>query len=187
MAIALSVLVGLVLANVGRVVHAAAVAPINAMDASHVVVLGKHLSGGLVDADFQARLDRGANLMAADARRFLLISGGGSGTSEAAAGLASLQADIDRVLDPARIVLEEASASTRENISNIQRLLPPDTRPIVVSSRYHMARISRLADQANFPVHLVAAEQRLSLGLGTTGQIFKESIYLTALDIREWI
>lgn len=185
LSICIGLLAGLWLANMGRVVRAAVSTPAHIEHATHVVVLGKRLSAAGVDRDFRARLDRAAALMAADPNRVLLISGGGHGTSEAAAGLLALQQGIDTALDPAMVVLEQASLSTWQNLDNIRQMLPENARPAIVSSRYHMARIARLASQAAMPVDLVSAEPVVSFSMANAGHMLKEALYLTALDLAE--
>lgn len=115
-----------------------------AEDVEAVLVLGAMLQRGRITADFRARLER--------AMRFpedstLIILGGvtdRSKVSEAAAGRDWL---VRQGTSETRIVLEDESRNTLENLVYAREILGVRgvERPIIVTSRYHAARSSILA------------------------------------------
>ena len=50
--------------------------------------------------------------------------------------------------DPARLILEDASSTTIENIANAKKLLPEDAAVAVITNDYHLARARRLLAHA---------------------------------------
>jgi len=109
-----------------------------------ILVLGARLNRGEITREFQARLDGAARQPTACP---VILLGGMAmvgGLTEAAAGRSWL---IARGFDQTRIIMEEASRNTLENLSHARSLMKHHDflRPLVVTSRYHMARSSILA------------------------------------------
>ena len=50
--------------------------------------------------------------------------------------------------DPARLILEDASSTTIENIANAKKLLPEGAAVAVITNDYHLARARRLLAHA---------------------------------------
>lgn len=149
----------------------AAIAPSHSSQMGWVVVLGAGLDQGKTTLTFQARLERGARLVAEG--RPGLLSGGdtGTGVSEAQAGLDWLtRAGWNQIW-----ALEQESRTTGENIRLSSPLL--DGQPVLlVTSRTHLARAHDLAKQAGWEVTPVAAEDRLEWSLGTVRALAWETL-----------
>lgn len=166
--------------NLAVVIQAASSAPSYASGQGTIVLLGKHAPGEVIDQDFRARLDRVQQLLEVSPDRPLVLSGGGLGKSEARIAWENLQDTGSK--HTWRI--EQASRTTLENLVNTKDMLTGSDHSVaVVSSRYHMARIERLARSIDFQVNLVAAEDRLTWDVGTSIALLREAAYLSLLTI----
>jgi uncharacterized SAM-binding protein YcdF (DUF218 family) len=151
--------------------------------AAAVVVLGSGLEGGRVSAVLAGRLDRAAAVhrAAAGGSPVLVLSGGAKaagGPTEAAVMAAYLRS---RGVPAEDLLLEERSTTTEENLAFSAALLTDRAVPpsfVVVTSDFHVCRVSALGRRLRLPVRVVAArtplavripaalrEVRLSLGL----------------------
>lgn len=109
-----------------------------------ILVLGSRLNRNGATREFTTRLELAARLAAS---RPVAILGGmaiKSGLTEAAAGRSWL---LQRGFDQKRIILDDKSRNTLENLVNARALMGQHAfrRPILVTSRYHLARTSILA------------------------------------------
>lgn len=126
-----------------------------------ILVPGVRLSrDGSPDRDFVARLSRAGLLPGAP----IVILGGqtraGVAVSEAMAGRGWL---ISNGLSADRILCEEASRNTLENLRAARNhFAAGGTVPVIVSNRYHLARIGILARGLGMRPILCAAEDRMT-------------------------
>ncbi len=125
-----------------------------------VLVCGHQLNQGLPSLDYQARLERAAALAEAAPALKLVLLGGGQ-PSEARAGLAWLQAHT--ALDPDRVLLEEDSTDSFENLRFARDLVGGERPLALLSSRYHLGRLRIFSSQLGLDAVLVPAEPRLRL------------------------
>ena len=166
--------------NLGQVVMVAQSANSQSTSGGAILLLGKHAPAGHIDADFQSRIDRVQGLLAQSPQRATVLSGGGQGKSEAMVAWEALKGGHEKALWR----LETASRNTQENLANAKLLIAPSSQPVsVVSSRYHLARVDRLAHAAGLSVELVAAEDHLSFGLASCAVLLREAAYLSLLSL----
>jgi uncharacterized SAM-binding protein YcdF (DUF218 family) len=116
-----------------------------AAEADVILVMGARLNRGELTRDFQARLGVAAGH---GTTHQVMVLGGmatGGGPTEAAAGQRWLA---DRGLDKKRIHMEESSRNSLENLAHARTLMRRYKfhRPLLVTSRYHLARSSILAN-----------------------------------------
>ncbi|MFF0387780.1 YdcF family protein [Kitasatospora sp. NPDC004615] len=124
-------------------------------DVDYVVVLGSGLIGGTrVPPLLASRLERGRALyerQAANGRPPLLITSGGQGPDEKLPESHAMAAYLTERGFPAdRIVLEDRSRTTEENLRFSRELMTaanPDYRCIVVTNNFHAFRAAILARQ----------------------------------------
>jgi len=122
-------------------------------DVDYVVVLGSGLLGGTrVPPLLASRLERGRALyerQAAYGRPPLLIVSGGQGPDEQLPEAHAMAAWLtDRGFPADRIVLEDRSRTTEENLRNSRELMAaadPDYRCVVVTNNFHAFRAAILA------------------------------------------
>ncbi len=140
-----------------------------------VLVCGHQLEQGLPSPDFVVRLQRAAALAeAAPALKFVLLGGGQP--SEAQAGQAWLAAHT--ALDPARVVLEEESTDSYENLRFARDLVGSERPLALLSSRYHLGRLRIFSRQLGLDAVLVPAESRLRFSLRLFAVTFVEAGYV---------
>lgn len=170
---------GLILAVLlRRVWRMAASAPTQASEVSVVLVLGLRLQHNQLTADFTRRLDRAIQLFHTHhCVPSLIISGGLTGhnkVTEAAAGQAYLH---QQGLPNDKIVLEDQSAYTLDNLRYARRLIGQQAA-VFVSNRYHLYRSVTLARGLGLNILPVAAEQRWRVTPVTCLHVLKEAYYL---------
>lgn len=163
-------------------------APLQPRTAATLLLFGKRLDGGTIDADYAARIERVAILMRSRHCAALLLGGRtGAGLSEAEAALGALRRH--GVPTDADIRCEDASTDTLENLRNARALLGESAaaRVALVSSRYHLPRCLLLARSLGFDAEIVAAEPRLRLRPGLLVRLALEASYCLWFDIgRRW-
>jgi len=165
--------------GLGYVLHIAITSPCEATT-QWLLVFGKRLSGGEIGADYRSRLERAAQLMQSSVDRRLLLMGGANRIgqlSEAAAGEAWLEA---RGLDITRLIREETSQNTLENLKHARKLLHGLTTESVamVSNRYHLARIHTIAQSLGMPHQLCASESSFKFRLKSLPRLLAEAWYI---------
>lgn len=123
-----------------------------------VLVFGKHCSGGVPDADFDARLQRVQALAERGVLTRVLLLGGGDHPGEAEVAARTLRARGWPAAVP--LVLEDQSRDTLENLRHARRLLGDAGEPVwLLSNRYHLARCALLADGVGLRHAPCAAEE----------------------------
>lgn len=145
-----------------------------------IVVLGSGLIGGSVPPLLASRLDRGRAVLTRAERsgsRPLMIASGGKGDDEhRAEAHAMAEYLVEHGVDPARIVMEDRSRTTEENLANTRRVLTAHGvtgRVAVVTNNFHAFRAALLMRQVRMPGY--------SLGSATAGY------YWPSATIREYV
>lgn len=122
-----------------------------------VFVLGSRLDRGDMTPEFEARLDTALRLAGTCPIAILGGMAPKGGRTEAAIGGTWL---VDRGFDQGRIILEEDSRNTLENLIQARNLMRMHGlgKPILVTSAYHRARTSILANGLGIPHAISAAD-----------------------------
>lgn len=131
-----------------------------------VFVLGKKLINDQPDDEYVLRLTRVANILRNNSDIKAIVLGGKTGDatiSEAYAGKIFLE---ENKIDTSRVKLEHASRNTLENLKNAIDLLKlENSKIVIVSNRYHLARAGKMAKGFGLDVELCAAEENFKLDL----------------------
>lgn len=148
--------------------------------ADYLLVLGKRLERGTVSPEYARRLDRAAELLRRDSKAKVLLLGGktdADACSEADAGRMYL---VTQGICPTRIILEDRSRHTLENLKEARALLAGKNvrMPSLITSRYHLARSAAIAHGLGIRHQLCAAEIELRLDTPTLLRLFGESHHL---------
>jgi vancomycin permeability regulator SanA len=160
-----------------------------------VLLFGKHAPRGLIDRDFEARLDRAVSLWSERPPASVVLLGGGAEGEPSEAEIAR-QALLRRgVGNDIALRLEARSRDTLQNLRNARDLLRAPAPPVagggpgalprvtLLSSRYHLARCALFARQLGFDWELCAAEPRLPLGPRTLARLAGEAAYVCWTDL----
>lgn len=161
-----------------RVVWVALHTPTEVEPCRHILVLGVKLRDCQLCEDYCHRLLRAAQLLQDERGEQLLLLGGETSRhchSEAMAGAQFLQ---QRGIAPDRLLLEEGSRHTLENLRNIRPTLQPGEASTIVTNRYHLARTGAMATGLSLPHRLCAAELRLVPTPTTLLKLLLEAYYL---------
>ena len=112
----------------------------------YIIVLGAGLNGDQVPPLLAGRIDRGLRLLARNPGARLVLSGGQGPGETLPEGRAMAAYAIARGADPARLLVEDRSANTEENL-RFSRALMPEERPriAVVTTAYHVFRALLIA------------------------------------------
>lgn len=170
-----------------RVWRTARQAPAHADPTDAVLVFGKRMPDGRPDRDLEHRLSRTMQLLArSDVNTpALYLLGGRTGgpESEAAQMLAVLKARGLALTDEP--ILEDQSQDTLQNLRHARELLRANAHKhvLLVSNRYHLARVSLLARNLGLHHQVIAAETDASLTTVGAANLLREAAFLMWLDI----
>lgn len=118
----------------------------------YVVVLGSAVLGSRVPPLLAGRIDKGLQLLEKNPEAKLLLSGGQGPGEDLPEGEAMAQYAIDHGADSQRIVIENRSADTQENLRYSRALMEGDSPKIaVVTTSYHVFRALILARREGIP------------------------------------
>ena len=120
--------------------------------ADHAIVLGLALENGAPAPDLLARLDTGRAYLEKYPEARLILTGGNADASGRTEAAVMRDVLLGQGVPEDRLLVEDQSASTKENFSNIAGLagVSKDAPVVMISSDYHMDRALRNAREAGF-------------------------------------
>ena len=143
-----------------------------------LLILGKQLTSGEPDKDYQQRLQRACALLKKSPGQIAIILGGytnASSVSESAAGKRFL---LQQGINPAQIKTEESSTHTLENFRLIYKTLKESNEAAtLITSRYHLGRSHDIASGFSINHTLCGAEDNFRFNLKNIMHLFSESLY----------
>lgn len=118
----------------------------------YLIVLGAQMKENGPSVALARRLDLAAAYLMENPDTVCVVSGG-RGSNEPISEAEGMSAYlVKKGIDPARIVLEEQSHNTLQNLVNSRRLIPEgETKVGVVTNRFHVYRSVQLAKKQGFP------------------------------------
>lgn len=111
----------------------------------YIVVLGCGLSGRRLTPLLRGRVDEGLRLLAVNPKAKLVLSGGQGPDEEIAEAEAMAAYVREQGIDESRIIVENRSKTTEENLANSIALMQGAGRTAVVTTNYHVHRALQLA------------------------------------------
>lgn len=143
-------IVGILTASVTLVIILRAAHPDAELSCDYVVVLGAGVKGSVPSMSLQERIDAAYDYLNAHPNATAVLSGG-QGKGEDITEAACMYRELTQMgIDPHRLLLEEASTSTIENLRFSLDVIEANTgiRPVklgIVSSEYHIFRATLFA------------------------------------------
>ena len=120
-------------------------------DCAWLIVLGAHVEGDRVTDSLKRRLNRAFRYLESHPYARAVLSGGqgeGEAVSEAEAMAGYLKA---KGIDPKRLVLEDRSTTTEENLRFSKALIGSVEEPVgIVSNNFHLYRACLLAESFGY-------------------------------------
>jgi len=159
--------VGIVLLAVGGVVYIwlgeemkQGVQPVANGTAEYVIVLGAKVKpGGVPSLSLKNRLEEAVKHLNKYPHVKVIVSGGQGADEDRTEASVMLKYLQDNGIDTNRILVEDQSTSTYENLLFSKELLPTGTKRItIVSNDFHLKRAKYLAESLDFEVDVVAAK-----------------------------
>lgn len=120
---------------------------------THVLILGAGLrNGSELSQILLARLQTALPLLRDNAHLVAVVSGGQGADESLSEALAMRNWLLQQGIAPTRILMEDRSTSTEENLMFSRALLPARSRVLLLTSNFHLYRSLRLARQLRLPV-----------------------------------
>lgn len=142
-------------------------------------VLGKKLINNKPDSEYLLRLHRASYILNNDEQSQAILLGGKTGKASISEAFAGKKILLSNNIDPSRINLEEASINTLENIKNAITLVKEkDKKIVVVTNRYHLARVKQTSQGFGLDVVLCAAEDKLKFDFVTLFKLMIEALHV---------
>lgn len=127
--------------------------------ADYMIVLGARVKGEEPSLSLRYRIDRAAQYLEGNPQTIAIVSGGkgkGENMSEAAVMKREL---IEHGIHENRILMEDKSTSTEENIAFSKKLIPQEAkRGLLVTNDYHIYRAVSVARKEGLSVQGLAAD-----------------------------
>lgn len=117
-------------------------------NADYIVVLGSGIIGKKVTPLLAARIERGMELLYSNPNAVLIMSGGQGPGEDIPESVAMAAYAVGKGVDAERIIMEQKSVSTEENLLFSRKLIDKEAPKIViVTTAYHVLRALILAKQ----------------------------------------
>ncbi|WP_203247156.1 YdcF family protein [Sporosarcina beigongshangi] len=125
----------------------------------YAIVLGAKVKQDSLSLSLRYRLDAALDYANEHPHVTLILSGGQGPDEPMSEAEAMRQFLTDNGIEESRLLLEDASTSTYENILFSKKLLPADVDSItIISSDFHLARAQKIAGSLDLQSDVVAAQ-----------------------------
>ncbi|MGE7674661.1 YdcF family protein [Lysinibacillus sp. NPDC094403] len=138
--------------------------------ATYMIVLGAKVKpGGIPSLSLKNRLEEAVKYLKKYPNVKVIVSGGKGGDEDRTEASVMLKYLQDNGIETNRILVEDQSTSTYENLLFSKELLPKGTKEItIVSNDFHLKRAKYLAESLGFEVDVVAAKTPKSVEIKLT-------------------
>jgi len=149
-------------------------------NADYIVVLGAGLMGKRVTPLLASRIDRGIELLRYNPNAVLILSGGQGPGEDMTESEAMAAYAVDHGVDVQKIVMEQKSTSTQENLLYSRTLMEHENpKIIIVTTAYHVFRALVLARQQGIKCVGFGAKTKWYFTLNALIREFIGYLYLT--------
>lgn len=121
--------------------------------ADYMIVLGAKVMGTVPSLSLQYRIDTAARYLKEHEKTIVIVSGGQGVDEDISEAEVMRKGLVDTGIDEGRIIIEDQSTSTYENIIFSKKLIPSDLKTgLLVTNDYHLYRASMVARQEGLEV-----------------------------------
>ncbi|MFC5466506.1 YdcF family protein [Lederbergia graminis] len=125
----------------------------------YAIILGAKVDGESPSLSLRYRLNAALHYAMDNPHVHLILSGGQGSGEQITEAEAMKRFLIDYGIDEERLIIEDKSTSTYENILFSKKLIPDSTDSItIITSDYHLARAKKIASNLGLEADVVAAE-----------------------------
>lgn len=123
-------------------------------NADYLIVLGARVKGTVPSLVLKARINAAAEYLKAN-KKTLVIASGGKGPGEDISEAANIRIELmNRGIDGSRILQEDQSTDTYENIQFSKRLIPKNEKTgVIVTNNFHIYRALSIAKDQHLNVY----------------------------------
>ena len=138
----------------GKIIGCALKEP--APDADYIILLGSQIRSNGPSRDFQARINAAYSYLCDHPDTRIVVSGGQGASEPMTEALGARNELVRKGISESRILMEDTSRSTRENLNNTKEMLLSmnidlsEKKFVIVSAGYHLYRAEFLAHHAGF-------------------------------------
>ncbi|MED3982507.1 YdcF family protein [Peribacillus simplex] len=128
-------------------------------NADYLIILGARVKGSVPSLSLQYRIDKAAEYLTANKHTLVIVSGGKGPGEDISEAKAMQQGLIAQGIEEARIMMEDKSTTTYENIVFSKELIP-DTAVsgLVVSNDFHIYRAVEIAKKEGLDLKGIPAK-----------------------------
>lgn len=133
----------------------------------YLIILGAKVKpGGILSLSLKNRMDTAIPYLQQHPKVKVIVSGGQGADEEQTEASAMYDYLVRSGIDDSRIIIEDRSTSTYQNLSFSKELLPGDVHELtIVSNDFHLRRATYLANTLGFEVDVIAAPTPKSVKL----------------------
>lgn len=153
-------------------------------NADYLIILGARVKGSVPSLSLQYRIDKAAEYLSANKHTVVIVSGGKGPGEDISEAKAMQQGLIAQGIEEARIMMEDKSTTTHENIVFSKELIPDIAASgLIVSNDFHIYRAVEIAKKEGLDMNgLPAKTPKVSLLKSYTREYLAiTKYYLTGL------
>lgn len=154
-------------------------------NADYLIILGARVKGSIPSLSLQYRIDKAAEYLTANKHTLAIVSGGKGPGEDISEAKAMQQGLIAQGIEEARIMMEDKSTTTHENIVFSKELIPDTAASgLIVSNDFHIYRAVEIARKEGLNMKgMPAKTPTVSLLKSYT----REYLAITKYYLTEWI
>ncbi|MDM5295734.1 YdcF family protein [Peribacillus simplex] len=128
-------------------------------NANYLIILGARVKGSVPSLSLQYRIDKAAEYLSANEHTVVIVSGGKGPGEDISEAKAMQQGLIAHGIEAARIMMEDKSTTTHENIVFSKELIPDKAASgLIVSNDFHIYRAVEIAKKEGLDIKGIPAK-----------------------------
>ena len=151
-------------------------------DLDYIITLGAAIRNGEPTSPLLLRINRTIEYMQENPDTILIASGGKGPAEDRSEAACIAEYVTDAGISPDRIILEDRSSDTEENICNSFKFIPEGSRVGIVTSSFHIKRALRIVELNGYQAKGVPAVTLLPLGIHYTVREFFGIVQLEVMQ-----